>query len=230
MGKISLDYGSEIHLLRYLARHRHHLDREVLGAIGAGRALDWLDFDFNPSGTPLQDAELKGLEFLRGAKNLQAAWAAFWPQGRGIMNWDALAWIEGDQAREILLVEAKANLDEIRSSSGSTPEPRGRRGQIESAFARVKSDLGVPASADWMNRYYQAANRIAVLWFLNHHRIPARLLFLYFTADRGDGKRTWPRTRQDWCRALAAQDDHLGLPAEHRLSDRIHKLFLPVAG
>jgi hypothetical protein len=86
-------HGSEHHLLRYLGRHRNRLNACVLETIGMGETIDWLDFHFaaDKSGT---DAEWKGLDFLED-KYLQNDWTEFWPQGRGIQNWDAVGCIEG---------------------------------------------------------------------------------------------------------------------------------------
>ena len=226
MGKIGNGYGSECHLLRYLGRHRKLLDERALDALGRGDRIEWLDFEFDPKRDTWQDAELKGMAFLELSAAQEAAWKAFWPQGRGTMNWDAVGWVHGEGEPELLLVEAKANVREIESSCGAGEKSRR---VIQAAFGRVQAGLGVPTSADWLTGYYQLANRIAVLWFLVQQGIPANLMMIYFTGDMPGPGRACPTTAAEWGPALEAQDAALGLPAGHQLAGRISKLFLPVA-
>lgn len=220
-------YGSECHLLRYMGRHRQRFDREVFQAVGHGTAIDWLDFPFDTTKEKWQDAEWKGLDFLMPNPTLKAAWAAFWPQGPGIMNWDAVGHLHGGARGEVLLVEAKGNEEELVRACGAKQE--GGRPLIEASLGRVKASLGVPASADWLGDHYQHANRIAVLWFLMEQGISARLLCVYFTGDR-NGNLNCPADTAAWKPILDAQDSALGLPSRHPLAGRIHKWFLPVAG
>ena len=228
LARIGHGYGSECHLLRFLGRHRRRLDDELLRAIGVGDTLRWLDFPFDPRKSTWQDAEWKGLDFLRGRAALQAEWQRAWPQGRGIMNWDAVGWLEGDGEPELLLVEAKANTEEIRSDCQA--KQRGGRPLIQRTLDAVKAQVGAPPGSDWLTGYYQYANRLAVLWFLTENKVPARLVFIYFTGDKGSSGRTCPRSASDWSTALGQQNNHLGLAAQHQLSDRVHSVFLPVAG
>ena len=226
MGRIGNGYGSECHLLRYLGRHRKLLDERVLGTLGRGNRIEWLDFEFASKRDTWQDAELKGLAFLKLSPAQEAAWRAFWPYGRGIMNWDAVGWVHGEGEPELLLVEAKANLKEVESTCGAGLRSRK---VIEASFDTVEQALGVPTGADWLTGYYQMANRIAVLWFLQQQGIPANLMMIYFTGDMPGPGRACPTTAAEWGPALEAQDAALGLPAGHQLAGRISKLFLPVA-
>ena len=230
MGNFGLGYGSECHLLRYLGRHRRVFDLRVLGATGHGRSIDWLDFDFAPNATPMQDAELTGLDFLAPAPAFRAAWAKFWPQTGKAMNWDAVGWLRGDGPPELVLVEAKAHLGELASSTGATGSGRAL---IEASLLQVSQALGSSAGANWSTGYYQAANRVAALWFLLQYGVSARLLNVYFVGDHGNagsGGRICPADDAGWKQALDAQSKHLGLPPGHPLESRIHSLYLPVAG
>ena len=224
MGGIGYGYGSECHLLRFMGRHRRLLNQHVLEVVG-GDSIDWLDFDFHQS-KPWPDAEIKGLVFLRTDDPAQIAWEQWWPQGRGIHNWDAVGQIRFGDVEEWLLVEAKANLEELCSDCRATSPTN--RPKIERALAETKRALDVPEDRDWLNGYYQFCNRVAVLYFLNEHGVPARLLHLYFLGDRGDPRRTCPYDEEGWQEALRAQEEHVGLPAGHKLEARIHKLFLPI--
>ena len=225
MAKIGSGYGSECHLLRFFGRHRQYLNGRIAESVG-GEIVEWLDFRFAPN-ADWKDAELKGLDFLSHDSSLQTAWRDSWPQGSGIQNWDAVGRINVDSEESWLLVEAKANLEEIRSSCAAKPE--GGRGQIEATLAGVKADLGVPTERDWLKGYYQFCNRVAVLHFLLSHSVPARLLFVYFVGDDTPG-RTCPKTEAEWGEDLATQERHVGIPPAHPIRDRIHKVFLRVAG
>ena len=225
MGKIGYGYGSECQLLRFMGRHRHLLDQRVLQVV-SGDSIDWLDSDFEPKKKRWPDAEIKSLDFLSQDHPVQAAWKGWWPQGRGIHNWDAVGRVRFGDTEEWLLVEAKANLEELRSNCGAT-NPTNQE-KIERALAETKQALGVQGDRDWLNGYYQFCNRVAVLYFLNQHGVPAHLLHLYFLGDLGDARRTCPGDQEGWQEALRAQGEHVGLPQGHRLEGRMHKLFLPV--
>jgi hypothetical protein len=235
MAHIGDGYGSEWHLLRFLGRHRDHLSAAVLAKTG-GDAVHWLDFGFDPEGGQ-PDEEHKGLGFLlcpptvglTGDAALADQWAAFWPQTGNPPNWDAVGLLRHGDVSEWLLVEAKAHIGEMQQSCGAGEQSRR---QIEAALAQTREALGVTGSAPWTDGYYQHANRLAVLWFLLSHSVPARLLFIYFTGDQRAGAEC-PSDEAGWAAPLAAQDAHLGLDTAADPSGvraRVHKLFLPVGG
>ena len=224
MGEIGYGYGSECHLLRFMGRHRQILNRKILEIVG-GDSIDWLDFGFKPRG-PWPDAEIKGLDFLEPDHPASLAWRDFWPQGRGIHNWDAVGQVTFGDAQEWLLVEAKANLQELHSDCGARNKTN--RAKIEQAFAETRQALGVSEDRDWLHGYYQFCNRIAAHYFLNMRGVPSHLVYIYFLGDRGDERRTCPENREGWQEALRLQDEHVGLPEKHLLEARMHKLFLPI--
>lgn len=222
MAILGAGYGSECHLLRYLGRHRRAFDERVSAAIG-GTVLEWLDFHFDPSQV-WPDGERRGLDFVDDAA-VQAAWRAWWPQGRGIHHWDAVGRYAAGNETGWLLVEAKANVEELASDCKAKPE--GGRAQIEAALAETKQALGVDASRDWLRGHYQAANRIAALHFLGAHGVAARLLYVYFSGDRTPN-RTCPADAAGWVDALQRERAHLGIAAEHPIRARMHALHVPV--
>jgi hypothetical protein len=161
MGKIGFGYGSEWHLLWYLARHRSSLNDAVRRVTGADD-IEWLDFPLR--GTEgSSDAEWTGLDFLTDEDTL-AAWRSFWPQEAGIHNWDAVARVKVEGRLRWLLVEAKAHCDEIQSTCGAKAE--GGLALIRAALEATKTGLGVESDRDWLHGYYQFCNRLAVLHFL----------------------------------------------------------------
>jgi hypothetical protein len=225
MSRMSSTCGSELHLLRYLGRHRNDFDRRILAETG-GDSIEWTDFRFDPRSENAFDIELKGLEFLRDSQEVQSAWTEFWPQGAGVQTWDAVGRIKKNGREEWLLIEAKAHLSEVFSQCKAKSGPG--KNKIQSALAEVKRELGVSIEADWMSNYYQFCNRVAALYFLQKHTVPSRLLFVYFYGDRTGNGRDCPASAEGWHETLQNLDRHVGLPQEHDLKSRIHKLFVPV--
>lgn len=211
-------------MLRYLGRHRTLLDAKICKLTSA-RAVHWLDFGFNSS-SDRPDREIVRLDFLPDTSPARKSWSTVWPTTGTPINWDAVAELSTEEGRAWLLLEAKANIQELQSDCGASDQ--GGLPLIQRTFDKVKNRLGVPDGADWLRGSYQAANRIAALHHLNEHDEPAFLIFVYFCGDRGDSKRTCPRDHTEWGPALSDQDQHLGLPFVHPLSDRIQKLFLDV--
>ncbi|HUT49161.1 MAG TPA: hypothetical protein VM325_07460 [Alphaproteobacteria bacterium] len=227
MAAIGDGYGSECHLLRYLGRHRERLDAAVIKATGAAR-LRWIDCPFEPS-QKWKDGRWSRLDFLPDKNKARKKWPDFLPEQDKLQHWDAVGLAEIDGAVEWILVEAKAHLGELRSdclaSAGNGLTP------IREALAEIKSDLGVREVLDWLSGYYQYCNRIAALWFLRRHKLKARLLFIYFTGDEFPMHAfECPEDADGWSQALDERRRHVGLPADHDLSGRMHEIFLPVAG
>ncbi len=223
MAEIGNGYGSECHLLRYLGRHRELFDGIVRREIAA-TAVRWLDFHFDPS-RRWMDGERKGIDFLPSDHPAHTAWAAFWPQRGNPPNWDAVGVATFRTDEEWLLVEAKAHLGEMCSDCQASE--KGGLAVIRERFGELKRMLGVAAERDWLHRYYQFANRLAVLSFLTRNGVPARLLFVYFVGDRPRDGAQCPQTEGEWKAALAEQASWLGLERRHALSDRIHSIFVP---
>jgi hypothetical protein len=229
MARLNSEYGSELHLLRMLGRHREYFDEKVRHATGAGR-IEWCDF---PSGLMRQDSEghllwdreWHHLNFLSDDDPARAAWDDAWPTHRPGPNWDAIGTLPYGSANEWLLVEAKANLEELFSSCAV--KDADSVGLISRTLNRTKTTLGAPEVSDWMQPYYQYCNRLAALQVLNGAGSSARLLYIYFCGDHNKG-RTCPASEAEWTDALAARAQHVGLPDEHCLSDRIHNLFINV--
>lgn len=221
MPEMGAGYGSEAHLLRFLGRHRRLLDGLVLDATG-GDAIEWLDYNFDPNAR-WQDAEWTGVEFVE-SDELRAHWRDFWPTTGTQPNWDAIGRLRSVGEWSWLLVEAKANLEEIKRSTGAGEVSRRK---ISAAFDLVKADLGVDPNQDWLHGYYQFCFQVTVLWFLQHRGFPARLLYVYFTGDRNPGF-TCPQVPEEWDAAIEQMHRRVGLPEGHELSQHIHHLFVPV--
>lgn len=236
MARLNAKYGSELHLLRMLGRHREFLNLRVCEVTKAD-AVEWLDYppgekDVKTRGNSTWDREWQQLDFLSDGDPAKAGWPSVWPAQRQGQSWDAVGQLSYGDRNEWLLVEAKANIEELASTCKAA-DPRSR-GLIAGTLSEAKRALGVPEKCDWLSGYYQFCNRLAVLNWMNDHATPARLLYIYFTGDNGktsdDNRRsrTCPETSSAWSDALKAQDAHVGLRPGHRLDKRIHKLFIDV--
>jgi len=125
-----------------------------------------------------------------------------------------------------LLIEAKANHPEFTGSPCGARTGSDARKKIESALGRVKRHLGVHRDFSWLGSYYQFANRLAALYFLQRRRISARLVFLYVVGDCFPDDRRCPSTPSDWEELFRARASTLGLPVDHPFSNLVHTVFL----
>ncbi len=87
-----------------------------------------------------------------------------------------------------------------------------------------------PARQQWSSVWPMSGTPInwdAVAELQTEHG-PEWLLVIYFCGDQDGPGRSCPATPAMWEEALSMQARHLGLPSQHPLSDRIHRLFLEV--
>lgn len=124
-----------------------------------------------------------------------------------------------------MLVEAKAHLGEFKKGTGA--KKNGGLPKIRKNLEALKAKLGIPAAHDWLNPYYQYANRLFVLDFLLSHDVPARLLHVCFLGDTHSGKKC-PKTPKDWEDEFKKIYSHLGLKDGMKLLDHVHRLYLSI--
>ena len=178
--------------------------------------LDWL--------SPRADddrAEYRDGGFLQrlGLADHAPALADFWPRGGPV--WDGLARC----ADGVVLVEAKAHLREALSTPCAAADPASRA-RIGAALDQARRGLGARGGCDWMQVFYQSANRLAHLWWLNARGVRAHLLMIGFV---GDADMQGPASAEAW-QALALATGHaLGLPEAHPLRHRVHWVHPEVA-
>lgn len=184
MAQIGHGYGSEFQLLRFMGHHRDLLEKLISEKIGEG-TFHWLDFGFekDPMSSISGDKELKGLSFLKTTnpekfeeinnkykKALPISSAETW------QNWDAVFTHNGT----IYLVEAKAHTSELRSGKNNGGKTKETKEAIK-AFMKNQLPEDYKVGDAWLQYYYQLANRLATVAFLNNNGIKARILYIYFT-------------------------------------------------
>lgn len=186
-------------------------DLQKAGALPQGSTLHWV--------SPLaQDsyAEYRDEAFLQrlGLGHLAADLRVFWPR-RG-PQWDGLATGGGGA---VLLFEAKAHAPEMASTCQATGKSLTT---ITAALLQVQNALGAASKANWLEGYYQYANRLGHLYFLRSRGINAWLVFLYFTQDT---EMSGPNSESEWHPHLLNLHDHLGLP---EAVPGVASIFVPV--
>lgn len=193
--------GSLKWMQKLASRHVHLLDDAIraAGGLQADELVEWK--------SPRPDdewAEYRDRDFLVqvGQERLTGALASFWP--RGGPEWDALG--IGSKGT-VLLVEAKAHLAELASTCQASPRSRSA---ISVSLEMAKAAFEATPEANWLEGYYQYANRLAHMHFFQQHDVPANLVFVYFT---NDADMRGPRSEEEWKAGLAPVYRHLGLPA-----------------
>jgi translation initiation factor IF-1 len=237
MGTIGYGYGSEWHLLRYLGYHRDALKDYVLKAIDGSTkdwTVDWLDVPFALNGKYLgDDREWAGVKFISEAQ-VKAQWRNHWPSSGSAPSWDAVGQLykaENDSP-EWLLLEAKAHVGEMESQCKAGPESAKKiHAALETTAKKVTyGGAWIPA---WENDFYQLANRLAVLDFLNNicsPPIPARLLLLCFYGEREEKMPgcACPSRPVEWLRHILEVYKQLDIDPQSPLMQRVHLLFIPI--
>ena len=190
------------------------IDRAIRSAgIGLSNSIEWM--------SPLESddfAEYQDSAFTNrlGISLDRRALSAFWPTGGPV--WDGLA-RSGDR---LLLIEAKAHVREINSSS-TKAGPKSQV-QIKDALKESKAFLKVTSDTDWARCFYQYANRLAHLYLLRElNGLDAYLVFIYFTVD---GTMGMPVSQEGWAAAIALTKTHLGLPKSDWLSTYVKDVYI----
>jgi len=210
MAEMGLGYGSEYQLLRFLGHHRNELNEIIARSIDSEDVIEWFDFPYNLKRISL-DGEYTGMNFMknhRGYSEIVESWSELWPPNGSPPNWDAIA-VTGET---FLLVEAKAHLGEIVSSSGASDDSRLIIGK---AFDQFKAKYKIQCANDWFKKYYQLANRLVCADFLHQNGVSAKLLYVYFLNgyDKkiGNPESKSVKSIDDWKVAIEAEYEYLGL-------------------
>lgn len=192
------------------------LDSLILSRLQGAACIEWL--------SPLAEddfAEYRDADFLEriGVGHLAGALKDFWP-ARG-PQWDALARTD---TGDILLVEAKAHVDEMCSPPTQASEPS--RAMIEKAFATTAQSLGAAPRAPWTGLFYQIANRMAHLQWLRSNGQEAWLVLVNFIGDLDMGG---PASAAEWEAAYCITWHVMGLSKGHPLAAYIVHIHPPIS-
>jgi len=216
MGKMNANYGSELHLLRWMGRHRETFNRKVFETTGL-RVKEWFEFAFS-SGGKSYDVEIKGVSFLPTdiRRKVEAHFPSRW---RNSMSWDAVGISEDGT---YILIEAKAHAGELKSAKID----RASAEEIKTRLYRLADSLGGDSAA-WMGMYYQAANRIFVQHILKEY-VKAIQLNVYFCGDRRKGVKC-PKMEDEWLPFINEERLALGISTSNAfIKAHVYDLFISV--
>lgn len=208
--------GSLKWIQRLINEKQHLLDGHILKqlSLSPGSSITWIS-PIKPNFTEYRDDDfLKAV----GHPELIEKLKTFWPKNGP--QWDALG-VTSDGT--VILVEAKAHIAEILTSSGAKDSDSIK--MIKSAFKKVREDLKINTSYPWNAPFYQYANRIAHLHFLhNMCGTQAVLVFVHFL---GDEEMDGPRSKTEWHQVNRKVHEYLGL-TKSSILNRVIDAFIDV--
>jgi hypothetical protein len=189
-----------------------HLDALIVPKLDGATRLSWRSPLANDAFAEYRDGTfLEKIESDALAEDLKL----FWPNGGP--QWDALA---TSDTGDVLLVEAKAHIDEVfspRCGAGPVSRPR-----IEAAINETADFLGAKPHVPWADLFYQLTNRLAHLYFLRKHGRRAWLVLVNFV---GDVEMSGPLSAQEWESAYRVVWHVLGVPRRDALSRYIIDVY-----
>ena len=164
-------------------------------------------------------AEYRDNDFLEmlGITGCQSKLFKFWPKGGP--QWDALGKLKNEF---YFIVEAKANIPEITSSCQATSE--NSKTKINNSVIRTKQFLNITSGKNWLDGFYQYANRLCHLYFLRELcGVNAYLIFVYFCNDTTH----IPTSIEQWHGAIELQKYLMAL-GRHQLQQYIVEIFVNI--
>ena len=174
-----------------------------------------MDFSFEQPKLPRISRRL--LDAL-GLGQFNAARAQFWPNGGP--QWDGLAKVKNQQQTGYVLVEAKAHPGETHSTTQASKESLKK---INGSLKVTQMHLQIPQKK-WTENYYQTANRLAFLYFMNVQLdLPTWLAFINFTDDQSH----IPTDLQTFVTHYQELYSEMGLHQAKQLMDRVITVFTP---
>lgn len=219
MGNMNAHYGSELHLLRWMGRHREAFDKKVQEATKL-EVAKWIDFEFS-KGETTYDSEIRGVSFLPDGTREAVEALLPSPDWSQAMCWDAVGIATNGT---YILVEAKAHAGELKTGKRDRKSEAAIRDKLQDVAAKIDCD-----GSNWMGPYYQAANRIFVQHILKEQGINAVQLNVFFCGDRRMFKKC-PQTKAEWAPLLEKEKEALGIrPDNVFINEHVIDMFLNVA-
>jgi hypothetical protein len=218
MAEIGNGYGSEFQLMRFLGHHREELESIIKKELKEDVEIKWFDFPYD-SKKKSGDSEYVGLEFLKNEaiyKSIKGNWKKIWPSANNAQNWDAIAKI----GTRWLLVEAKAHKNEVLSDCKAS---KSSKEMILRSMTQVQNDKNIKTKNDWLKKYYQKANRLLFIHFLEKNDIKSSLLYIYFVngyLDKGI------KSKADWKEVIKEEDKYLGIQNNKWVKGKVHNIFI----
>ncbi|MFH1051420.1 MAG: hypothetical protein V1779_10895 [bacterium] len=222
MGRIEfgkMERGSQRDLQVLINKHPDLLNNEIIKTLSLtpDTVIKWV--------SPIECddfAEYRDDDFLKVLgikKRITKPLKEFWPK-KG-PQWDALG-IANDA---VIIVEAKANIPEFVTPACSAESQKSIK-LINKSIDKVKNYLNVRKEVNWTGKFYQYANRIAHLYYLQVlNDIPTYLVNIYFYND--DTIEYSPKSKEEWETAILIVKSFLEI-RNHKLSEFMVDVFVDV--
>lgn len=192
--KLALGYGSKYQLLRMLGWHRNYFNEGIGTLTGVSKDINWFDFEFNGP----EDKELLNFDYI---ENLNKEWREYWVCGAAGLNWDAVG---KSSDGTLILVEAKAHIKELNSSSGGSSKSKQRNNLVIEKY--LKENNIDRCAEDWNKDCYQLANRLIALDFLLKRGIKAKLVYVLFVNGFEFNSSSFKSaTKDQWMKAIESE-------------------------
>lgn len=223
----SAQKGSRFCLQEYIKKDKNKLSEIIIGSslsliafLGDDMKLDWKSPVAENDFYEYRDDFLRGLNINTVTEEAHKKLRLFWPHNGP--QWDGLAVVNGKENRKgILLIEAKSHTSETKADMKATADKSIE--MINSSIEKAQNYMRVVPQI-WTNEYYQLANRIAYLYFLNVElKIPTWLVLINFTED-SSYKST---SISEWLRHYNIIASKMGIREDCNLLDKIIMVFTP---
>jgi len=143
----------------------------------------------------------------------------FWPSKGPV--WDGIGIVRNGNQKGLILLEAKAHTGETKSAMKA--KSLDSREKIAARIVEVKAAFGSNSAVEvWLNQYYQLANRLCFLYFLNEKlHIPTWLVLCNFIDDQ-----TYkPTSIEKWLHHTQHVFNHLQIDANSPLMSKVITIY-----
>jgi len=219
--------GSRFCLQEYIKKNKNKLSQYIIAS--SFSLISFMDKDLKVEWkSPLEENDFyeyrddffRDLDINVITEDIEKKLRLFWPKNGP--QWDGIAVVNGKEKRKgILLIEAKSHTSETKSDMKATADKS--IDLINSSIEKTQNYMGIKPQL-WTNEYYQLANRIAYLYFLNVKlKIPTWLVLINFTDDI-----SYKSTAlSEWLRHYNIIASKMGINEDCNLLDKIIMVFIP---
>ena len=220
MAQIGYGYGSEFHLMRFLGHHRNLFENSIRNVLKANSndSFEWLDFDFAKSPKIISgDKEIQGIDFLKGKFGIDNnILFSDYPWNRS-QSWDAIFRLGGT----VYFVEAKAHIEELKSSGCKASNTKRILSFMEKSMTNYSN---VQVNDKWLGDYYQLANRLSTVCYLNNliSNIHFEVFYIYFE----NGFYGASSDKKEFQEEIRKEKMTLGILGNESIEKLIHEMFI----
>lgn len=146
-----------------------------------------------------------------------------WPKGGP--SWDGIAVLtdkNGDKT--LLLFEAKARRNNEFGSDCDATSPVSIK-KISEQLEYTRKTLGLKEDVDWMNNYYQFANRLVFHNYIKTNNIKVALIYVFFANEPYWTGNDYTGVKE-WKEAIETEKEYFGIDNAFLESNHIYNLII----